>query len=243
MDDVDLDRVQTILQHRFSDPELVRRAFRHASVTDTRLQSNERLEFLGDAILGMIVCERLFMRYPEYLEGEMTKIKSLAVSRSTCAKIAKSLGLDEFIRVGKGMRAQRALPASLAAAVMESVIAALYLDSGLDAVRGFLEPLIDPMIDDAVRSGHQHNFKSVLQQHAQRTHGVSPAYRILDEKGPDHAKSFKIGVEIDGESFDPSWGQSKKQAEQQAALNALHAMGVVELDEDGEALMADEPLN
>ncbi len=240
MDDVDLDRIQTILKHRFSDPELLQRAFRHASVTDSRLQSNERLEFLGDAILGMIVCERLFMRYPAYLEGEMTKIKSLAVSRTTCARIAKDLGLDEFIRVGKGMRAQHSLPSSLAAAVMESVIAALYLDSGLDAVRRFLEPLIDPMIDDAVKSGHQHNFKSVLQQHAQRTCGVSPAYRILDEKGPDHAKSFKISVEIGGEVFDPSWGQSKKQAEQQAALNALHAMGVVELDEDGEALLADE---
>tara|TARA_R110002072_G_scaffold150967_5_gene300056 strand:+ start:4045 stop:4788 length:744 start_codon:yes stop_codon:yes gene_type:complete len=234
-----LDQAQKILHHTFADRELLQRAFVHASVTDSRIDSNERLEFLGDAILGMFVCERIFKRYPDYLEGEMTKIKSHAVSRATCASIAIDVGLDQLIRVGKGMQTQPNLPSSLAAAITESVIAALYLDGGMDAVVRFLEPLIDPLIEAAVESGHQHNFKSVLQQHVQKLHGVSPSYHIIEEKGPDHDKLFHIGVQVNGESFEPSWGQSKKQAEQQAAMNALHAMGVVEMDDDGEPLMAE----
>ena len=234
-----LDFAQSILKHTFADQELLQRAFVHASVTDSRLASNERLEFLGDAILGMFVCERIFMLYPNYLEGEMTKIKSLAVSRATCAKLAVDLGLDRLIRVGKGMMGQSALPSSLAAAIIEAVIAALYIDGGMGAVRLFLEPLIDPLIDEAVESGHQHNFKSVLQQHVQRVHGVSPMYHILDEKGPDHDKMFQIRVEVGGKGYEPSWGQSKKQAEQQAAMNALTAMGVVEVCDDGNAHMAE----
>jgi ribonuclease-3 len=234
-----LDQAQSILKHTFTDQNLLQRAFVHASVTDSRLDSNERLEFLGDAILGMFVCERIFRRYPNYLEGEMTKVKSHAVSRATCATVAIDVGLDQLIRVGKGMQSQSTLPSSLAAAITEAVIAALYIDGGMDAVRVFLEPLIDPLIDAAVESGHQHNFKSVLQQHVQRLHGISPSYHILEEKGPDHAKLFKIGVEVHGESYEPSWGQSKKQAEQQAAMNALSAMGVVEICEEGNAHMAE----
>ncbi len=234
-----LDQAQSILKHTFKDQRLLQRAFIHASVTESRLESNERLEFLGDSILGMFVCERIFSRYPKYLEGEMTKIKSHAVSRAACAELAIDAGLDQLIRVGKGMQGQPSLPSSLAAAVTESVIAALYLDGGMEAVRRFLEPLIDPLIESAVKSGHQHNFKSVLQQHVQRIHGVSPSYHIVEESGPDHAKQFRIGVEVQGESYQPSWGQSKKQAEQEAAKNALHAMGVVEICDEGDVHMTD----
>ncbi len=230
-------RAQQVLGYRFRDLDLLDLALRHASISDSRLDSNERLEFLGDAILGMIVCERIFLRFPNYLEGEMTKIKSLAVSRRVCAKVAIDLGLDQLIVVGKGMMTQSRLPQSLAAAVLESVIAAIYLDGGMGSVRAFIEPLLDPLLDDAVCSGHQHNFKSVLQQHAQRTLGTSPNYRILDEKGPDHAKAFHIGVELDGRRFEPCWGQSKKSAEQHAALNALTALGLIEKNEAGEMRM------
>lgn len=230
--------IEGVVGHTFRDPGLLWMSLRHASVTETRLDSNERMEFLGDAILGMIVCERIFHMYPNSLEGEMTKIKSLAVSRRTCAKLARSLGLERHIVVGKGMRTAERLPASLAAAVLESMIAALYLDGGMEAVRRFLEPLVEPLIRDAVRSGHQHNFKSVLQQHAQQEMGCAPQYRILDEKGPDHAKAFRIAVELDGAVYESSWGQSKKQAEQQAALNALCALGLIEQDADGESRLA-----
>lgn len=231
-------KAQEILGYSFNDAELLDLALRHASISESRLDSNERLEFLGDAILGMIVCERIFNRFPTYLEGEMTKVKSLAVSRNVCAKIA--IELDELIVVGKGMQTQSKLPQSLAAAVLESIIAALYIDGGMQAVRDFLEPLLDPLLDDAVRSGHQHNFKSVLQQHAQRTLSTSPNYRILDEKGPDHAKAFFIAVELDGVRYEPCWGKSKKAAEQQAALNALHGLGLTEINGDGDTLMKPE---
>lgn len=238
MDESSRHEIETILGHRFTDQRLLELAFRHASASDSRLNSNERLEFLGDAVLGMIVCKRIFQRYPNSLEGEMTKIKSLAVSRKTCAKLARSLGLERHIAVGKGMLTHDTLPPSLAAAVLESAIAALYLDGGMQATLEFLRPLIDPLIDNAVESGHQHNFKSVLQQHAQQELGCAPQYRILDEKGPDHAKAFRIAVEMAGVMYDASWGQSKKQAEQQAALLALCQLGLIEQDTNGRSRLA-----
>lgn len=234
------EQAQKVLRYHFNDIDLLDLALRHASISESRLDSNERLEFLGDAILGMIVCERIFTRFPSYLEGEMTKIKSLAVSRKICAKIAIDLGLDELIVVGKGMLTQDALPESLAAAVLESVIAALYIDGGMAAVRDFIEPLLDPLLDDAVRSGHQHNFKSVLQQHAQRAMSTSPIYRILDEKGPDHAKAFCIAVELSGNQYDPCWGNSKKSAEQKAALTALRTLGLTVDNANGQPRMTAE---
>ena len=233
MDDAARAEIESALGHTFQSEEILRLAFRHASVSDSRQDSNERMEFLGDAILGMIVCRRIYERFPESLEGEMTKIKSLAVSRRTCAKMARDLGLEKHISVGKGMLTQDRLPASLAAAVLESSIAALYLDGGMEAANRFLEPLIDPLIDAAMESGHQHNFKSVLQQHAQQEMGCAPQYVILAEKGPDHAKAFRVGVELNGVSYEACWGQSKKQAEQQAALHALCALGLIETGADG----------
>ena len=139
MNDQTRKQAQDILGHQFEDIDLLDLAFRHASISESRLDSNERLEFLGDAILGMVACERIFQKYPDYLEGEMTKIKSLTVSRKICAEIAIETGLDQLILVGKGMLTQAELPSSLAAAVLESVIAALYIDGGMEAVRKFLE--------------------------------------------------------------------------------------------------------
>jgi len=234
MDETTRVALEAMLGHTFGDRQILERALRHASVCESRLESNERLEFLGDAVLGLIACQRIFELFPGLLEGEMTKIKSMVVSRRTCARIADHLGLASFIEVGKGMQVTGELPRSLGAAALEAVIAAIYLDAGMPAVRAFLCPLLDPMIRDAARSGHQQNFKSVLQQHAQQALGQTPTYRILDEKGPDHAKAFRISVELDGKKFEASWGQSKKQAEQAAALNALRALGVIEPDEAGE---------
>jgi ribonuclease-3 len=118
--------------------------------------------------------------------------------------------------------------------VIESVIAAVYLDGGYDAAARFVVPLFDSLIDRAARSGHQENFKSVLQQHAQQKGLDTPAYRVLDEKGPDHAKAFKVCVEMGGQRYLPAWGQSKKQSEQAAALNALQELGLIETVSDGQ---------
>lgn len=226
--------VERMTGHRFSEPGLVWRALTHSSMVDHRLSSNERLEFLGDAVLGLVACERIFERFPDLLEGEMTKIKSAAVSRAACAHIATGLGLDRLLSLGKGMKTQGAIPSSLSAGVLESVIGALYLDAGFMVARRFVLEHLDPLIDKAWQSGHHQNYKSVLQQHAMAVMGMTPFYRILDEKGPDHAKCFRVGVEIGGREFLACWGKSKKQAEQEAAMAALRELGVLEAAENGE---------
>lgn len=233
MDDANRLQVQKALGYTFRSADLLDLSLTHASFVESRLHSNERLEFLGDAVLGLVVCQRIFERYPSLLEGEMTKIKSMAVSRSTCTQIARQLGLGEMLVIGKGMCNGDGMPASLLAAVLESVIGAIYLDGGIEAARAFIVPLIDPLIEQAAASGHQQNFKSVLQQHAQQVLGETPIYRVLDEKGPDHAKCFKVSVELAGERYESAWGQSKKRAEQMSALNALRALRIIEDLPDG----------
>lgn len=226
--------VEQALGYRFRRPELLVQALQHASVTEDRLRSNERMEFLGDSVLGAIVAERIYRLYPEVLEGEMTKIKSLVVSRRSCAGMARRLGVDRWLILGQGVRtAGGQLPESLGAAVLEAVIAAVYLDAGYARTRAVVARVVDPVIKQAALSGHQENFKSVLQQHAQQNGLDPPTYRVLDEKGPDHAKCFKVGVEMGSRRFSPAWGGSKKQAEQLAALHALLELGLVERDASG----------
>jgi ribonuclease III len=232
MDDQVRARAEGIVGHQFSDPALLELALRHASTAENPLASNERLEFLGDAVLGLVVCDLIFRRYPALREGEMTKIKSHVVSRDTCAAIAKQLSLEQLLTLGKGM--QGVLPPSLPAAALEAVIGALYLDAGFEKAAEFIRPLVTDLVDQAAQSGHQQNFKSVLQQHAQQTLNSTPAYRILDEQGPDHSKCFKIAVEIAGRRFEACWGQTKKKAEQEAALSALRELGVIKEMEGGE---------
>jgi ribonuclease-3 len=234
LDDPARSSLQTTLGYRFRDPALLERALTHTSMTESGLEANERLEFLGDAVLGMVVCELLFTQFPAFREGELTKIKSHAVSRDTCAVLARSLGLDQHLLVGKGMLTSRELPASLAACALESIIGAIYLDGGMDAARAFITPLVQPQINAAAGSGHHRNFKSVLQQHCQSAFNTAPIYRVLDEQGPDHAKAFKVSVEISGKRYTACWGATKKKAEQEAALLALRELGVLEAADNGD---------
>lgn len=238
MEQEHIEQIQVVLGRQFQDQSLLIRAFTHSSVASHRLESNERLEFLGDSVLGLVACQRIFDRYPDLLEGDMTKIKSAAVSRRTCARIARRIGLHQYLVLGKGMQGHTNLPQSLPAAVFEAVIGALYLDGGFPAAEAFLIPLLDPIIEAAADSGHQQNFKSVLQQYAQQNLERSPGYRTLDEKGPDHAKCFKVCVEIGEQRFAAVWGQSKKQAEQQAALSALVELGIAIEHENGDVHLA-----
>ncbi|MBM4092665.1 MAG: ribonuclease III [Planctomycetes bacterium] len=207
--------------HVFSDKLLLQAALTHASGADHRLASNERLEFLGDAILGAIVCEFLFLDYPDYLEGDLTRIKSVVVSRQTCAKISESLGLQRFLIVGKGMTTDPSVPESLLADVLESLLAAVYLDGGDQAARRFVDRHFGPEIELAAASASGGNYKSLLQQLAQREFGTTPVYHLLDEKGPDHAKCFKVSAHLGGRRYQAAWGRNKKEAEQRAACNAL----------------------
>jgi len=212
---------QRVLDYSFRDPSYLRAALTHASGADHRLASNERLEFLGDAILGAIVCELLYRRFPEYLEGDLTRIKSVVVSRRTCAKISQRLGFQEFLTLGKGMGAQDQTPSSVLADVFESLVGAIFLDGGMDAARRFIARHIGPEIDDTVDGLGGINYKSNLQQMAQRQFGATPTYVLLDEKGPDHLKCFKIAALIGPRRYAPAWGPNKKDAEQRAAMNAL----------------------
>jgi ribonuclease III len=212
------------IEYEFSDKLLLQAALTHASGAEHRLASNERLEFLGDAILGAVVCELLFRAYPEYLEGDLTKIKSIVVSRQTCAKISEGLGMQDFLILGKGMATHPTVPPSLLADVFESLVAAIYLDGGALAAREFLERHLEPEIELAVGGEMGSNYKSMLQQLAQREHGTTPTYQLLDEKGPDHSKCFKVAAQIGSSRYQPAWGRNKKEAEQRAARNALDEM-------------------
>src|SRR5438128_11104248 len=127
-----LEQCQRAIGYQFQQPELLRAALTHASGANTRLASNERLEFLGDSVLGLVTCEQLFQRFPDYQEGDLTKIKSVVVSRRTCARISRILNLGDFLFLGKGMHLHSVMPASLLADVFESLVAAIYLDGGLE---------------------------------------------------------------------------------------------------------------
>lgn len=228
-------KAEKILDHTFSRPELLKEALTHASIADSRLKSNERMEFLGDAVLDLVICEALYQQFPQYLEGDLTKLKSAVVSRRTCTEVSKEIGLDELLIIGKGIASREAMPPSLAAAVYESIVAAIYLDAGFDKAKVFVLRTMSPKIDAIAQTVHQQNFKAVLQQHAQKALSATPIYELLDEKGPDHSKCFEVCVTIDGRRFPSGWGTNKKMAEQKAALLALENLGLMEAREVDQA--------
>ena len=232
MDDKILLQLEQLLDYRFKDPSLLIKALAHSSHADNQFTSNERLEFLGDSVLALIICQVLFARFPEYTEGDLTKIKSMLVSRKTCAKLANHLGLTTYIRVGKGMAKTRAMSGSIAAGCLEAIISAIYLDGGFDAAAEFVLKVFGPLIDEADAEQHQENFKSLLQQHAQQTFNTTPVYELLDEKGPDHDKCFESAVVIGNRRFASGWGITKKEAEQKTAYNALVELGLLKRRED-----------
>jgi len=215
-----LERCQDILQYDFADRDLLRQCLTHASLASNRLDSNERLEFLGDAILGAVVSDALYGRYPDLPEGDLTRMKSVLVSREACAKITARIGLEEVIRLGKGVRLQKQVPQSILAALYESVIGGVYLDGGFEAAKEVILETIEADFE-GVQDDVLQNFKSTLQQLAQKEFGETPSYRTVDEQGPDHSKCFKIAAFLGERQFPGAWGNSKKQAEQRAAENAL----------------------
>ncbi len=227
MDQAALDTCQQRIDYQFSDLSLLAQALTHASIASNRLDSNERLEFLGDAILGLVTVSTLYIEQADLLEGEMTKIKSAVVSGNTCADIADEIGLGECIRMGKGIGRAEHMPRSVLAATLEAIIGAIYLDGGLDPAREFILTGVRPHIEEALANEHQKNFKSMLQQHAQKAWSTTPDYHLLDEKGPDHSKCFEVGVVIKGQHFPTAWGMNKKEAEQGAARRALAELGIL----------------
>ena len=211
---------QVQIGYRFNDLQLLQNALTHASGAARRLESNERLEFLGDSILGMIVCQYLYQNFPDLLEGEMTKIKSNVVSRRICARIAKRLGLEPCLIIGRGML-HGLIPRSLFSDVFESLIAAIYLDGGFESAKDFIETALKEELVVANEECSSGNFKSVLQHKGQREFGLTPRYKLVRQAGPDHDKTFAVSAELGERVFSPGLGKNKKDAEQRAAANAL----------------------
>jgi len=212
---------QKILRYQFQDSTLLQTCLTHASAARTRLESNERLEFLGDAILGAVVCEMLFELFPESSEGELTRIKSVVVSRTTCARIVHELDLENLLILGKGISNHAHIPTSILATAFEAIIGAIYLDGGYAAARDYVRWVIADDVYGAAESAVGVNYKSLFQQKSQRMFGETPVYEVLDERGPDHSKSFLVAARVGERTYSPAWGASKKIAEQRAAHNAL----------------------
>jgi len=212
---------ETALGYQFEDRRLLQVSLTHASIAQTRLLSNERMEFLGDAILGAVVCDRLFALNPSDEEGPLTQMKSEVVSRTACAEVAITLGLDRFVMLSKGLHQSPEIPSSVLAGLFEAIIAAIYLDGGFAAAHEFISRNLEHLIRHAADSEKMRNSKSYLQQLTQKTQRETPTYTLLEESGPDHSKEFLVSAVVGEATYPPAWGSNKKEAEQRAALNAL----------------------
>lgn len=222
--------IERALGVSFIRPALLARALTHASRRAQGETANERLEFLGDAVMGMIVAEYLFRELPDAQEGQLTRIKSVAVSTDTLADAFGRLDLDAFVRSSRSV-AEGDLPPRVRANLFEALIAAIYLDQGLETARAFVLRHLERHVRRVLHGRHAKNYKSMLQQHTQRDGGVTPVYELIETTGPSHGRRFRVCAVVDGRAFDDAWGASKKEAEQKAARLALEALQ----DEDEDA--------
>ena len=224
-----LEECQDAIGYRFVRPELLRAALTHTSGANTRLASNERLEFLGDSVLGLVTCKLLYKRFPEFDEGDLTKVKSVVVSRKTCAAFSREIGLGGFLFLGKGVGSFGDIPSNMHADVFEALVAAIFLDGGWEAAKRFVTRFVEPVIEEVARDAVGANSKSQFQHVIQRQWGGTPKYVVLDEQGPDHDKCFKMAAEVDGHRFPAAWGRTRKEAEAKAAMNGLAELDGQEL--------------
>lgn len=227
--------LESILGHTFRDPRILLQALMHSSRIPERaaeepVESNEKLEFLGDAVLELLVSEELVRKFPDWTEGQLSKSRARLVNATAISLAARRLSLGKYLRLGRGEEKTggRTKPAILADAY-EALIAAVYLDGGLDAARGFVSRTLveGPIAVEAERMGHS-DHKSALQEFLQ-SRGMAPGiYHVVAESGPDHRKIFRVEVRIAGQCPAMGTGRTKKEAEQSAAIAALIQLGVEE---------------
>jgi ribonuclease-3 len=213
-------------QARWKDIELLDLAFTHRSCTnEDRSPNNEKLEFLGDSVLGMVVAKRLYDLLSDRAEGELARVKSYVVSEESLSGMALSLGVDKLLLLGKGEENSggRAKKAILADA-MEAIIGSLYLDQGFDAAERFVLSLVSPDIEAVLRNRHRKDYKTILQEYVQKFHRGYPRYNLVRKNGPDHDRTFAVACAIGSEEFPAAEGKSKKEAEQGAARVAYEAI-------------------
>ncbi|NNF06299.1 MAG: ribonuclease III [Candidatus Eisenbacteria bacterium] len=227
---------ETKASYRFGDRTLIACALTHRSYLNSNKNdlpsSNERLEFLGDAVLELVVNEHLYRRFPDHQEGELTKMKSLLVSRSILADQASALELGTYILLSDAERESGGESrASILADGFEAVIGAIYLDGGLSAAQAFIQKNLLWKISEILDNEDYRNYKSSLQEYVQEKFKTYPRYLTLGERGPDHDKVFEVEVVIKRERLGIGEGKTKKAAEQAAAKNALLKLGLLDSTE------------
>lgn len=220
-----MENLEKKLDYTFRSRSLLENALTHSSyANESRAAggSNERLEFLGDAVLGMITADYLYRTHPDLPEGEMTRKRAALVCEDSLAEVADRLDLGAYLRLGRGEEAGggRGRP-SIRADAVEAVLAAVYLDGGLEEARKIIQRFI---LDREREKGQNHDFKTMLQELVQREGGRTLTYRLIGESGPDHAKMFSVEVALDGQAVGSGSGRSKKEAEQMAAQAAIQAL-------------------
>lgn len=225
----DLESLQKALGVSFKDVSLLEQALIHSSYSNENpgngMPSNERLEFLGDAVLGLAVAEKLFQDYPDFPEGKMTKLRAALVRRETLASIAAGIELGNYLYMGKGeeLSGGRHKPANLACA-LEAVIAAIFLDSGLTGASSFILDSFKDELLRAVSKSSTADYKSELQEKIQSVEQQTPTYRLVKETGPDHGKTFTVEVRLGKTVLGRGSGKNKKAAETEAARKALEKL-------------------
>lgn len=220
------------LGYHFRNPELLIHALKHRSFVYANqgrgLESNERLEFLGDAVLDLVVAESLFRRFPDQREGDLTQMKSVAVSRVVLARKASQLGLEEFVLLSHEERqSSGGRQPSILSDAFEAVIGALYLDGGLEPSRRFIERVVLQGLGEVIAEEEHTNFKSKLLEHTQGLGAGHPKYQVSSEEGPEHCKVFSVEVIVTGRLVGQGRGLSKKEAQQMAAKDALQHLGAL----------------
>ncbi len=225
----DLATLQQILGVSFNNLSLLEQALVHSSYInenpDVASTSNERLEFLGDAVLGLIVAEKLYQDFSHLTEGEMTKLRAALVRQDTLARMARTIKLGDYLYLGKGEETSggRRKPANLAA-TLEAIIAAIFLDQGSSTARDFILRLLDAELQKAVSQGTGVDYKSELQELIQARERETPTYHIIEATGPDHDKTFTVEVRLGETVLGRGSGKSKKIAETEAARSALEKL-------------------
>jgi ribonuclease-3 len=224
---------ESTLGYAFHDRELLANALTHSSSTSDKRLDNERLEFFGDAVLDLVVREYLYHNYPNRQEGDLTEAKSSIVCRTSLVKAAKTLDLKRYIVLGRGIGRRRCVPDSLLADAYEAVVAAVYLDGGYETAKTFIMRSLWDAIPHAIERANAANCKSTLQKILQQSRLPLPVYKVCGSLGPEHSRTFRVMVLVDGRELGTGLGSSKKAAEQEAARAALDRIG------DAEATLSD----
>lgn len=211
------------LAHTFQTEALLVEALTHTTYANEHptARSNERLEFLGDSVVGLVVAAHIFNRFPDLPEGEMTKLRAAVVCEPSLAGRARALGIGQFMRFGRGEAVSGRDRDSTLADAFEAVVGALFLDGGLEVARDFVLRELAPVVEAARQGLVRVDYKTHLQEQLQRDGAAAPQYRLLAEEGPAHMKRFQVGVYFHGELLGTGWGRNKKEAEQEAAREAL----------------------